>query len=242
MRPALLVLLLLLFGTAPPAMAAPAAEGATTVLTAAEFKPFFVEAVCASAPWPREKLAVENFAARPASLTVPAGKVVYRLTTPPQGQYLGGKVLTVMVLVDGKEAGSVQMSGDLQLYDEVLCTTRRLARHDILTAGDVKLVRQNVSMLGSDLARDPAASIGKRLTVSLRAGSVLRTSQIEAPPLVRRGDLVTIVARTDHLRVTAPGEARDSGALGEMVRVKNLMSRKALHAKVVASGTVEVDF
>jgi len=234
----LAVLLLGWTATAATAAAAPA----PTVLATAQFRPLFVEAVCRNAPWPKEKLVVENITARPDTLAVPAGEITYRVTNRPQAKYLGSKSLTLVVLVNGKEAGSIKMTGDLQLYDQVLCTTRRMRRHDTVHAGDLKLVRQNVTMLGSDLARDPSKAIGKRLTTSLRPGSVLRTTQLESPPLVNRGDLVTIIARTDHLRVTVPGEAKDGGAQGDLIRVKNLMSRKALFAKVVGNGTVEVEF
>ncbi|MCK5228635.1 MAG: flagella basal body P-ring formation protein FlgA, partial [Desulfobulbaceae bacterium] len=41
---------------------------------------------------------------------------------------------------------------------------------------------------------------------------------------------------------TVPGEVRNSGAIGELVRVKNLMSRKEILARVLDSGTVEVNY
>ncbi|MHB1379870.1 MAG: flagella basal body P-ring formation protein FlgA [Desulfurivibrionaceae bacterium] len=44
------------------------------------------------------------------------------------------------------------------------------------------------------------------------------------------------------MKITAPGEARNSGALGEMIRVKNLTSRREIHARVTGVGLVEAEF
>jgi flagella basal body P-ring formation protein FlgA len=65
---------------------------------------------------------------------------------------------------------------------------------------------------------------------------------VEAPPLVRRGDLVTILALAGRISVSVPGEMRDSGVKGEVVRVKNLMSRREILARVVDKNTVRVVF
>ena len=234
----LLALTALICLAATPAAAAPA----PVTLDSDGLKALFTDLVTRDTPWPKEKLVVDNFTASPTSLEVPAGTVEYRLVNQTHTKFLGGKTLTVAVLVNGTECGTVRMAGDLQLYDQVLCTTRRLSRHEVLTPDDIKTVRQNITMLGSDLLSSPEEAVGKRLTTSLRAGTVLRSSHLDEPPLIHRGDLVTIVARGQQLRATVPGEARGSGARGELIRVKNLMSRKELYAKVVSSGTVEVQY
>jgi flagella basal body P-ring formation protein FlgA len=134
------------------------------------------------------------------------------------------------------------MSGNLQLYGEVLCTTRRIKRHTILAENDIRVIRRNISMLDPDFIKSTKMAVGFRLKYSIRAGAVLFSHQLEAPPLVKRGDMVTIQAKSDKIRVTVPGEVRNPGAMGELVRVKNLMSRKEILAKVLDSGTVEVNY
>ncbi|MCK5227528.1 MAG: flagella basal body P-ring formation protein FlgA, partial [Desulfobulbaceae bacterium] len=42
--------------------------------------------------------------------------------------------------------------------------------------------------------------------------------------------------------ITTPGQVRSPGAAGEIVKIKNLMSRREIYAKVVTEDQVEVDF
>jgi len=212
------------------------------VLDAGYFNKIFVEVVQKNAPWSATELAVENFSVRPETLAVPAGKLSYVLLDgPSQPTYLGRKGVNLQILVDGKVAGEVRMSGDLQLYGDVVCLKQNLARHAVLSVGDLEVVRRNISSLGPDLISSPQQAIGQRLRSSLRAGGILYSSNLEPPPLVARGDLVTILAESDRFTITVPGEVRGSAAKGEMVKVKNLMSRKEIFARVVSAETVKVE-
>ena len=62
------------------------------------------------------------------------------------------------------------------------------------------------------------------------------------PPLVKRGDMVVIVAEAEGLKVTAIGEVKSAGRLGERVKVVNLDSDKRLSARVMDNKTVKVEF
>ncbi len=207
-----------------------------------ELRDIFQEVVFENAPWPEQDLNVAHFISRPEYVTVPAGNLGYRVQKKPKTAHLGRKIVSVTLLVDGKDYGQVKMSGDLQLFGNVICTNKRLSRNSILSEDDISLVRQNISMLDSGLIQDPQKAIGKKIRSSLRAGAILYSQLLESPPLVKRGDLVTIIAQSQSLRVTVPGEVRNTGALGDLVRVKNLQSRREVYAKVLGTGIVETEF
>ncbi len=213
-----------------------------TVLEPAEMEKIFQEIVLQDTPWPKDDLVVENFIARPSSLTIPSSTFEFQVLQVSQEEHLGKKVATIAIMVNGKEYERIRMSGDLQLYGDVLCTTKRLPRHALLSEEDLAIVRRNITPLDSGLVVNQQDAMGKRLKTALRPGAILYEHLLESPPLVQRGDLVTIVAESHSIRITAPGEARNAGALGELVRVKNLMSRQEIFAKVLGSGTVETEF
>lgn len=219
-----------------------AAEQKATVLDRDFLQNLYEEIVLEKTPWPRDTLQIDNFSLEPDVLRVPKGKLDYTVKEQVHPNYLGRKTVTLTVLVDGKENGIVKMSGDLHLYGDVVCITRRLRRNSILTEGDVDVVRRDVSMLGADFAKKIEAVVGKELKTSLRAGAVLYGHLLEEPALVQRGDLVTIFARSEHIEVSAPGQARNAGAKGELVQVKNLMSRRIVYGRVVNPDVVKVDF
>jgi flagella basal body P-ring formation protein FlgA len=97
-------------------------------------------------------------------------------------------------------------------------------------------------MLGEGLTRRPEAAIGKQLQASLQAGSLLYDKILKAPPLVKRGDRVIIRAKSAHLQINVNGEIQNTGGQGDQVRVKNLMSRKELYARVITPTVVEVEY
>ena len=77
---------------------------------------------------------------------------------------------------------------------------------------------------------------------TIYGNTVLREDLVEMPPLVKRGDLVTILAEVGTLRITALGEVKATGRRGERISVVNLDSRKRLFARVIDARTVKVDF
>ena len=217
------------------------AWAANKVLDVSYFKEIFTDLVKRDVPWQEKDLVVENFSVMPEKLVVPEGRLSYSLQSILHPRYLGKKVVRLLMKANGRAAGAVKMTGDLQLYGEVVCLKRNLSRHEILVASDLEVVRRNISSLGADLITVPEEAVGQRLRSSLRAGSVLTRYYLEPPPLVERGDLVTITVQSDRFTISAPGEVRGTATKGEMVKVKNLMSRKEIFARVVSSETVRID-
>jgi flagellar basal body P-ring formation protein FlgA len=236
------IILLIIFCSLLFGAAGLAAERNGRLLTSGEMEEIFREIVLARTTLPRDKLRITDFTARPDRVTLPPGPLGYRLLNPAGADRPGRKTLQVVLLVAGREFDTVRMTAELRLYDLVVCATRNLARHALLTDDDLKVVELDISMLGSGLLTDPGLATGRRLTTAVRPGMVLQARHLEEPPLVSRGDLVTIRARSGQLEVKAPGEARSTGARGELVRVKNLTSRRIIHAMVQGPGLVEVEF
>jgi hypothetical protein len=62
------------------------------------------------------------------------------------------------------------------------------------------------------------------------------------PVLVRQRDLVKAVARVGGLCVTAKAEAEQDGRAGDLIRVRNIDSKKEIVGRVVDRGLVEVEY
>jgi len=205
------------------------------------FKELFLSFVEHQAAIPDADLVVENFQVRPVVMNIPEGKITYRVVNAFRPVSSGHQSIVVSIAVDSQETGQARIDGDICQYRQVVCLTNRLSRHTILTGDDVVLLRKNIGLLGENSFGSVDDVIGKRLTTSQREGGVLYASILEDPPLVERNDMVTIVVHGQSFRITVPGQVRSAGARGEVVKVKNLMSRKVIYAKVVSGDSVEVD-
>lgn len=202
----------------------------------------FNKVVLQDSPWPKEDVQITNFTVRPLTMALPTGGFDYRITQKPKDCRPGKKTVSAAILQDGKEQGQVKMTGDLRLFGTVVETTKRLNRNDIIASDDVAAKRQDISMLDAGLIQDPKQAVGQKLKLSLPPGAILYAQSVDAPPLVNRGERVTIMAKSQTIQITAPGEAKNSGALGEIVRVKNLTSRREIQARVTGAGVVEAQF
>lgn len=121
---------------------------------------------------------------------------------------------------------------------QVVVAASALGANQPITLADVALERRDVSAVPDPVTALDMA-VGQTSRRSVRAGDLLRTSQLAALIVVKRGDQVNMVARRDGVEVTMAGEALDAGSRGAVVRVRNLTSGQQVRMRVVGAGTVQ---
>ncbi len=204
------------------------------------FRKLFFRVIGESLPWPKEDIVITRLAAEPTPVEVPLNaREEIKLTTYPRP---GSNVLLVDYRQDGRLLTRVRVVGYVEIYLPVVVVKRPVSRFTVLSAEDLALERRPLTRLPQDVLTEISQAVGLRVRYGLSAGRVLRRSMLETPPLIRRNQLVRIVARSPHLTVTAQGRAREDGRLGEIIRVRNLASKKEIFARVVSPDTVEVSF
>jgi len=112
----------------------------------------------------------------------------------------------------------------------------------MITEADVMLKPLDRSRLPRNFVSDLQEVLGKRTKRRIPAGTVLRPDLVDLPCLIRRRDVVTIIARANGLEISTLGEARQRGRLGDRIRVVNLDSKKNVYGRVMDKNTVAVDF
>jgi len=174
--------------------------------------------------------------------SLPEGKIKVELVRQTDARLLGYVSLTAIVRVDDKIERRVVLSGWVDRFENVVCTSRPLRRNSIITEDDVSTKRRNISKLPYNVLKSMEGVVGKRLKHALKADTALLANMVEDPPLIKRGDKVTIVAESSTILVTALGIAQTKGGLGDQIRVKNCMNRKEIIARIVNASTVRVEF
>jgi len=82
---------------------------------------------------------------------------------------------------------------------------------------------------------------GMQVTRPLHQGDVVYSTSVKQPPLIKRGDVVTIVAHVGAISVHAEGKALKSGSRGDRLLVQNLRSKQMMQATVMDAQTVFVE-
>ena len=176
------------------------------------------------------------------SLRLPGGRITYEVKAPRNRQMVGQIPFAVSFDVNGKLYKKVWATVTIEVLAEVVITKKPLGRHKPITEDDIMVLKMDLAKVPSDVITDPEAILGKRTRRAIGAKTVLRANLVEFPPLVRRGDVVVIVAESQGFKITALGQVKKKGAIGDRIPVINLQSKKVLYARVVDSNTVKIDF
>ncbi|CAD7849407.1 MAG: hypothetical protein [Olavius algarvensis Delta 4 endosymbiont] len=199
------------------------------------------EWVLARVPWDQENVRVAKVQANTA-VVLPQGRVTYQVKSPGKLDFLNTIALSVQFLVDGQAVKRAWVTLNLEVIAPVVVVRKPMGRYQPIESQDVTVVLKDLAKLPSGYFTDPAEVIGKRVKRTVYGNTVLREDLVELPPLVNRGDVVTIIAEAGALRITARGEVKAKGRKGERISVVNLDSRKRVSARVLDARTVKVEF
>ena len=178
----------------------------------------------------------------PQSVFLSKGPITYKVRAPRSRELMGRCSIAVEFSVNGHSQKTVWASAMVEVLGPVVVTRRPLGRYKPITEDDIVLQTMDLAAMPSNVISDLEAVIGKRTKRAIGAQIPLRADVIELPPLVKRGDLVVIIAESKGLRITARGQVKKKGRRGERIPVVNVDSKKVLYARVIDANTVKVDF
>lgn len=175
----------------------------------------------------------------PKAFSVPAGRLTCEIT-PSNPRVLSSRRFSLIFRVNGKAAKNIAVSATLEALSDVAITTGDIRRGTMLTEENIELAERDLNLL-REPCFDSSELLGKRLKRSLRKGDVFERSAVAFPPMIKRGEIVTITAQKGALKVTAKGMAQQNGSAGDMIRVRNISSQKDLICKVAGPVAVTVE-
>jgi flagella basal body P-ring formation protein FlgA len=155
------------------------------------------------------------------------------------GSRLHGK-LTIGLRCEEPKPWTVYVPATIHRYADVIVAAHPLDRGARINEVDLNSVRRELSKLHTGYFTQRSEVIGKVLKRSISAGEILSPRRVKAPLVVRRGELVTIIAITGTLQVRGKGKALQDAARGESVPVRNTRSKRIIQAVAIKLGTVKV--
>jgi flagella basal body P-ring formation protein FlgA len=116
----------------------------------------------------------------------------------------------------------------------------RLLAGSIVQPNDVRMARVRTSVVRGDVMRKPSDAIGMQTKRPIAPGQPLFVNELMRPSMVVKGATVLMVLDSPGITLTAQGQAVESGAIGERIRVLNPSSRAAVEAEVIGPDRVRV--
>jgi flagellar basal body P-ring formation protein FlgA len=114
----------------------------------------------------------------------------------------------------------------------VLVLARNVQPGEVLTADDVTLAPRSSASLPYDYLSDGAQAVGLTMRRTQPAGAVITAAALEAPEVVRRGELVTLTSGRGPIAVKSEGIALEPARLKQRIKVRSASGR-------VIEGTAE---
>jgi len=115
---------------------------------------------------------------------------------------------------------------------QVLVPTANLPKGHVVRAEDVSWKQQPATTTLANYVDRPELVVGQETRRTLRAGEPIAPVDIRGVPLVRRGDIVTVVARSHGIVVRTDAKSMADGSLGQPIKMVSLDGRRELVARV----------
>ncbi len=143
------------------------------------------------------------------------------------------------VIGDGV-AQRISVAGKVYRMAEAPVPARRLGIGHIVRERDLHWITVRASALDRNVLVEEQLIVGQAVRRPLVEGRPIRTGDVEPPLLVQRRGMVTITLETPRMKLTAQGRALEDGALGDVVRIENIQSRRTIEATVTGPNAVTV--
>ncbi|HDZ09159.1 flagellar basal body P-ring formation chaperone FlgA [Pseudohongiella sp.] len=153
----------------------------------------------------------------------------------------GGRV-TVRVECHDDSPWTRHVAASVRVFQDIVVSSRALARGSIVGAGDITLQERDISTLRGQVIMDPTVALGQAVRRAISADTVLNIDLLEAPVLVQRGDMVVLTAERGSIAIRQTGIALQAGEAGKQIPVRNNSSDRVVQAVVTGAGEVKVIF
>lgn len=125
-----------------------------------------------------------------------------------------------------------QVTAVIKPLPQVVVASTNLPRGHVVRAEDVQVKQQPSNAPETPLCEREEQVVGQETQRRVQAGEPIAVRDVRGIPLVRRGDIVTVVARGGGVVVRTDAKATMDGGLGQEIRLTSLDGRRELTARV----------
>jgi flagella basal body P-ring formation protein FlgA len=145
--------------------------------------------------------------------------------------------LAVAGLASGLLSAAPAQAGDM---GNAVVPTEVIYPGDVIGSGQLEEVEVTNPNLTGDYARHISDVTGRVSKRTLLAGRTISISALRQPYAVTRGSNIRLVMSLGSMQITAAGTPLDDGAVGDIIRARNMDSGVIVNGTVLENGTIRV--
>lgn len=176
----------------------------------------------------------------PREVVLPGGlSVDIQAKAMGQGIRVGPNTIMLEMVADGRVLSKSSVTVLVSAVANVLVSTEPIAQGAAINDSNTKWEKRELPGFGSPIlmGQNEGNWVARR---SIRSGAALTSSDVEVPSAIRAGDTVTVVVRCGGVSLTTSAEAKQSGRIGDNIRVRSALSNEDVRGRVVSSSRVEI--
>jgi flagella basal body P-ring formation protein FlgA len=198
----------------------------------------------------KEKLAMEGLtgnykivlAAMPDELVLPpdeqASVEVDSFTLKPDKSWFEATLAAPSI---ANPIQKIKVTGTVQNMIKIPVLKEALRHGTLISKYDLDMIEIREADLGPETIINAEELIGMTPRRVMIAGQPIRATEVEAPKIINRGDMVTMIFKKGALTLTAQGKALQPGTKGDAIRVVNTGSNKAVEGIVTAAKEITIE-
>jgi flagella basal body P-ring formation protein FlgA len=134
----------------------------------------------------------------------------------------------------------ISVMGQVERLTRVPVLKSGLRNGDIIGATDIEWIDMVATSVQRDTITREDSLTGMTPQNIVHAGKPIKTTDLERPQIVARGENVILIFAEGPLVLSTKGKALQNGAIGDLVRVTNLNSSKTVDGYVTGSQEITV--
>ena len=181
-----------------------------------------------------------TFAADQAPLYVASDKIPSVEVVRLRYSQRSGQFIAVIAAPAGDPgARHYTYSGRAVEVSTIAVPVHNMRRGTVISEHDVEMRNVPVRRIESATLTEISDLVGMAVKRTLRAGEPVRSRDIERPQIVRKNADVTIQHKGPGLILTVRATALQSGAMGDIINIRNATSNRIIQGRVIGPELVE---
>ncbi|MFZ3228756.1 MAG: flagellar basal body P-ring formation chaperone FlgA [Pseudobdellovibrio sp.] len=130
--------------------------------------------------------------------------------------------------------------GEIKRYQSVPVLNRAVKTGDVITQ-DLISVEKRLIMNPREIIANSQQLMGMQAARFLNAGQAITYSDLKKEQVMKKGQMIKAIAGQSSVEVSILAQVEEAGAIGDVIRIRNLDSQKIVAARVVDKGLVRIE-
>lgn len=165
----------------------------------------------------------------------------FDITPPRATTWIGLVSFRVRVYRDGQTLQTVPVLAQVRVRIPVVVAARTVNAKARVGRTDVEVSWREMATLNGKHLVNVNDALDQQAKKMIPAGTILTTTLLEPLPLVKRGQLVTVIYRRGGLDIKTVARSMQVGFKNEVIQVRNERSKELFRAKVTSASQVVVE-